>query len=136
MSYEILEHAADEKFRASGEDLEEVFSEVVHAFSEIVGGAGGMYRHQVEVESEGLEALLFDFLDRLIYLQDTENVAVGNVKDLAVEETGSGYRLEATVLVDNITSGMSLLDIKGPTYNEMKVDYGDGVWTLEAVLDI
>jgi SHS2 domain-containing protein len=31
---------------------------------------------------------------------------------------------------------MNLLDIKAPTYNEMKVDYEDGKWVLEAVLDV
>lgn len=136
--HEILEHTADEKFRATGETLEEAFSEAVNAFSEIVGGGDGMYRHEIEVESENLEALLFDFLDRLIYLQDTESVVVSHVDEITVEEQeeiDEGYRLSCTVLVDTIEEGVSYQDIKGPTYNEMKVDFEDE-WVLEAVLDI
>ena len=137
MSYEILEHTADEKFRATGKDLDEAFSEAVNAFSEIVGGGGGEYHHKVEIESENLEALLFDFMDELIFLQDSEGVLVSHSKDLTVEETEDGHRLTATILVDPITSDTRGLDIKGPTYSEMKVDYekGEG-WVIETVLDV
>jgi SHS2 domain-containing protein len=136
MSYEILEHPADEKFRTEGETVEEAFSEVVKAFSEIVGGEGGMYHHDIEVESEGYEALLFDFLDELIFLQDTEGVVVSYAEKLEVEETEKGHRLTAEILVDDISDTMSPMDIKAPTYSEMKVNRQDGKWILEAVLDI
>lgn len=137
MSYEILEHSADEKFHAEGSDRDEAFSEVVAAFAEIVGGdTRGMYSHEIEVESEGLEALLYDFLDELIFLQDSECVVISHAEKIEFEELENGYRIFAKVLVDNITSDMSLLDIKAPTYNEMKVDYADGNWVLEAVLDV
>ncbi|MFQ3308267.1 MAG: SHS2 domain-containing protein [Candidatus Nanohaloarchaea archaeon] len=137
MSYEILEHSADEKFHAQGETLEEAFKEAVKAFSEIVEGGGGMYTHSIEVESENLEALLFDFLDQLIRLQDIEQVVVSHAKNLDYEELNDAHRIEADIMVDTIDLDEKPLDIKAPTYNEMKVDYikGEG-WTLEAVLDI
>ena len=137
--YEILEHSADEKFRATGESLEEAFSEAVKAFGEIVGSdpEAGEYTHSVEVESENQEALLFDFLDRLIFLQDTEGVAVCHAEELIIEEEDLDYRLKAKVSVDPIDRDQSYQDIKAPTYNEMKVDYEDGTgWVVEAVLDI
>lgn len=136
MSYEILEHPADEKFRTEGETIEEAFSEVVKAFSEIVGGEGGMYHHEIKVESEGYEALLFDFLDELIFLQDTEGVVVSYAEDLDIEDTEKGKRLTAKILVDDISDTMSPMDVKAPTYSEMKVDHKDGKWVLQAVLDI
>lgn len=136
MPYQILDHTADEKFRAEGDTLDEAFSEAVKAFSEIARGGNGMYRHEIDVESESLEALLFDFLDQLILLQDTEQVVVAEAEELEVENLEEGYRLEAKILVDNITRGMSPMDIKAPTYNEMKASYEDGKWVLEAVLDI
>lgn len=136
MSYNILEHPADEKFRTEAEKIEEAFSEVVKAFSEIVGGEGGMYRHEIKVESEGYEALLFDFLDKLIFLQDTEEVVVSHAQEVNIEDVQKGHSLTAEVLVDDITDTMSPMDVKAPTYSEMKVDHKDGKWILEAVLDI
>jgi len=138
MSYEVLGHTADEKFRAVGGSLDEAFSEVVKAFGEIVGTDtnAGDTRHEIEVESESYEALLFDFLDKLIYLQDVNDVAVCRAEELEIEEEKPGYLLTATIRTDKIRDG-SFLDIKAPTYNEMKVDYEDGEgWVVEAVLDI
>lgn len=138
MPYEILEHSADEKFRAQGQTLEEAFKNVVKAISEIVGGGTGQYRHTIEVESENLDALLYDFIDELIFLQETEGVTVShtpkiNVKDLKQ----NGWKINATIKVDPIKPGKTALDLKSPTYNEMKTDYiqNEG-WTLEAVIDV
>lgn len=139
MSYEILEHTADEKFRSEGDSIEEAFSEAVKAFGKIVGSdpEAGEYRHRIELEAENLEALLFDFLDKLIFLQDTEGVAVCHAEDLIIDENEDSYLLEATVWADPIDHEDSYQDIKAPTYNEMKVDYEmERGWIVEAVLDI
>lgn len=136
MSYEILEHTADEKFHAEGDSLAEAFSEATKAFSEIVKGGEGEIKHSIKVESESHEALLFDFLDKLIFLQDSEGVAVSYAENMEIEEGDQDYRLEADIMVDTITKGMNFTDIKAPTYNEMKASYENGKWVLEAVLDI
>lgn len=137
MSYEILDHTADAKFETRGETLEEAFSEAVNAFAEIVGGGGGSTRHSIEVESESHEALLFDFIDELIFLQETENVAIARPEELSIKETENGYKLEATLWTDPINSEQGLLEIKAPTYSEMEVDYvkGEG-WKIVTVMDI
>lgn len=137
MAYELLEHTADVKFRAEGDTLEDAFIEAVHAFSDIVRQGSeieGEYVVGVEVESESLDALLFDFIDRLIYLQDSRGVVVVGVEDLDIRGNG-GYSLSAHLDVAEIRRGMGLLDIKGPTYNEMLVEE-DGGWLVEAVMDI
>lgn len=139
MSYEILEHTADEKFRAVGESIEEAFSEASKAFGEIVGTdpGAGENRHSIEIEAENQEALLFDFLDRLVFIQDSNNAGVCHAEDLEVQEEYGSYTLTAEIWVDPVIKGMDLLDIKAPTYNEMKVNYKQGEgWILEAVLDI
>jgi len=135
--YKILEHSADEKFHAEAPSREEAFSEAVEAFAEIVGGdTEGMYTHSIKVESENLEALLYDFLDELIFLQDSESVVVSHTKTISFEQLENSFKIEADIFVDTITADMALLDIKAPTYNEMKVDYRDEKWVLEAVLDV
>lgn len=136
MTYELLEHTADEKFRATGETLEEAFSEATKAFSEIVKGDKGSVKHRIKVESESHEALLFDFLDKLILLQDTEEVAVSHAENVEIDEKENIYTLTADIITDPITPGLNYTDVKAPTYNEMNVGFEDGEWVLEAVLDI
>lgn len=137
MSYEVLEHPADAKFRSQGETRAEAFKGAVEAFSDIVGGESGMYHHEIEVESENLDALLFDFLDELIFLQDTENVVISHASELGIKELEDGWRLEAKIMVDDITSEVEVMDVKGPTYSEMQVEYEkDTGWIVQAVIDI
>ncbi len=137
MSYEIQDHPADAKFRVIADSKEEAFREVVDAFSEIVGGEAGNQVHAIKVESEGLKPLLFDFLDELIFLQDTENVVVSYADKLELERLENGWRIEADIKVDLITSEVHVMDVKGPTYSEMKVSYEQGEgWVLGAVIDI
>lgn len=134
--YEILDHPADAKFRATGDSIEEAFSASVEAFSEIVRGDSGMYNHKVKVESENLDALLFDFLDELIFLQDSRGIVVSHASEMDIEELKNGWRLEANIMTDKITSEVDFLDVKGPTYSEMDVGFEDGNWYAQAVLDI
>lgn len=141
MSYEVLPHPADVRFRATGPTLGDAFAEVVRAFAEISESAGSeVERHAVAVESEDREALLFDFLAQLILLQEVEGCAVTRAEDVSVTETDDGHRLAATVVGGPIEE--ALFDIKSPTYNGMRVERegtgenGDGEWVLEATLDI
>lgn len=137
MAYEILDHPADAKFRATGKTLEKAFSDSVEGFAEVVGdGEQGQVRHEIEVESENLEALLFDFMDELIFLQDTEGVTVRSAENLEIEKKEHSHRLTADIMTEKIDPGGSYMDIKGPTYSEMKVEHGDHEWVIEVVLDI
>ncbi len=101
-------------------------------------GETGTSRHSIEIESEGLEPLLFDLLDELIFLQDTENVVVSHARNLELEELENGWKLSADIMTDRITPETNLMDIKGPTYSEMKVDYSndESAWVIQAVIDI
>lgn len=136
MGYKILEHTADVKFKASGDSLKEAFSESVKAFSEIVGGFNGQTYYSIEIESESHEALLFDFMDKLIFLQDVNDVVVSHAEDLEIEELEEGYKLEADIWADNIEGSMNVMDVKAPTYSEMYVKFEEGKWRLQVVLDI
>jgi len=136
--FEILRHSASEKFRATGETREKAFEQVINAYAEITRGQlEGMYTHSFEVEAQGLDNLLYDFLEQLIKLQDTENVVISRPKNLEFKEKDtSNYKIKAEVYTDTVTSGMNPLEIKNPTYNAMKTDYEDGEWILEAVLNV
>lgn len=141
--YKLLDHTADVKFKAKAETLEEAIEESVRAFSDIVYGKEIKEKNilekkeikSIEIESENLEALIFDILDRLIFLQDSEKVLVLGLDRINLKKDNI-YQVSIDVSVVPIKPEMSLLDIKGPTYNEMKVEDRNGDWIIEAVLDI
>lgn len=76
MSYELRAHTADVAVAARGERLGETFAATA------AGMAGAMceeppdngLRHDLTVAAEGPEALLFDYLDELIYERDVRGV--------------------------------------------------------------
>ncbi|XVH33697.1 archease (plasmid) [Haloferacaceae archaeon DSL9] len=141
MSYTILDRPVDVKFRATGRTLEDAFGTVVPAIAAIVGGDGGgrsdgpEVRREVRVGSESKEALLFDFLDRLIVMQDVEGCVISRAEWLTITEDDDAYALAAMIVANPISITESGLDIKAPTYSEMRVESNDE-WVLEAVLDV
>ncbi|MFC5277173.1 archease [Halorubrum rubrum] len=139
MTYEILDHPADVKFRTYGATLEEAFSEVVTAVSDLVGGVTDSHHQtttrETDLEARNLEALLFDFLNQIILFQDLEDAVVTRASNLDIEETDTGYRLSAVLQASRIPPDQALLDLKAPTYSQMMV-IGNGEWTIEAVIDV
>ncbi|MGB9950889.1 archease (plasmid) [Haloarcula marismortui] len=139
MTYEILDHPADVKFRTHGATVEEAFSEVVTTVSDLVGGVTNSHHQtttrQIDLEARNLEALLFDFLNQIILFQDLEDAVVTQAPNLDIEETDNGYRLSAVLQANRIPPDQALLDLKAPTYSQMMVS-GNGEWTIEAVIDV
>ena len=63
---------------------------------------------------------------------------VSHARNLSLEELENGWKLSAEIMTDRITSETNLMDIKGPTYSEMQVEYDmdESAWVLQAVIDI
>ena len=144
--FELRDHTADVAVAADGEALEDVFAAVADGLAaascdEIPAESGE--RFSVSVSSEGREALLFDYLDELIYLRDVRaelpvdhrvEAIEGPSADAGAEgeDEGDGesddWALEATA------RGVPLADVdarevKAVTYSEMRlerVDRGEG----------
>lgn len=138
MTFKILDHPGDVKFRTNGETLEGAFTEVVSAVSELVGGppeSNETVTKAIKFDARTLEALLFDFLNQLILFQDIENVVVIRADELVIESSQHGYHLSATFYGNRIPSDEALFDLKAPTYSQMLIDDNDG-WTIEAVIDV
>ncbi|ELZ40244.1 archease, partial [Halorubrum tebenquichense] len=76
MSYDLRDHTADVAVEATADTPSALFAAVADgltaASAESVPAAGE--RFEFAVEAEGREALLFDYLDRLIYERDVRLV--------------------------------------------------------------
>ena len=130
--FELLDHTADAKFRAYGKTREEAFANVVPALAAIATDKT-VEEHQsydVTVHADDLQGLLFDFIDSIIYLIDTEHFLPVRAEKIVIQE---GYSLTATLVGDDVRKyGCNL---KAPTYSEMIVEQ-DGDWMIQAVVDI
>ncbi|HMA05010.1 MAG TPA: archease [Methanomicrobiales archaeon] len=77
MSYEVLEHTADLRFRVRGRTLGEAFAEAARAVCETMAPncTPGEVVRRVEIEAPDRETLLADFLSEILYLSDAESLA-------------------------------------------------------------
>jgi SHS2 domain-containing protein len=133
--YEFLEHTADIKFKAWGETLGEAFESAVLALASFIGKDEKIMHRRgktVNVKGKDREELLYNFLEEIIYLIDSEGfvTAKANVNIL-------GNTLKAELFGDDASNYEGLEHVKAPTYAEMYVKEKAGKgWELQVVMDV
>lgn len=151
-TYEYLEHAADIKFRAYGSNHEDAFTNAGYALTDILidhTQVASAQTKQIEVQGHTYEQILYDFLEKLIILIDTEQFLLSKVESVMITRDHDVLTLKATVLGDTLTkntteeSGQTEQnyqthgDVKAITYHEMQITKDDeGLITIEAVVDV
>ncbi|MCJ7450202.1 MAG: archease [Candidatus Nanohaloarchaeota archaeon QJJ-9] len=135
--FKILEHKADAKFQTYGKNLEEAFENAGKALFSVMTDLEkiGLEKEvSFVIEAESREALLYEFLDHLIYLKDVENAVFKGFK-VNIEKEKEQYRLEAAVKGRKIEE-INVKDAKAMTYSEMEIREGEEGFTLQAVVDM
>jgi len=136
--FRFIDHTADVKIEAIGDTLAEAFSSAgraTFAFMTDIEALGDEESVGFTVTGEDREALLYEFLDHLLYLRDTEGLLFCRF-DVEIEETGDSYRLAATAYGTPL-EGIEATDVKAATYSDMQITgTGTGGYLLQAVLDI
>ncbi len=148
MGYELREHTADIAVAASGDSLEVVFGAAADGFAaascETVPAESGE-RFSVSVTAESREALLFDYLDELVYLRDVRDELPVDHRvetiDEPVQRADAGgnepdaWSLEATARGVPLAE-VAAREIKAVTYSEMRLERVDGGWEAYVVFDV
>ncbi len=139
--HRFLEHMSDVYAEAWGPTLEEAYRQAALALYETLTQPGKVeprLEKRVEARGEDLQELLYDWLEKLIILFDTEGFLA---RDVEVEEVGKhegGWRLKATLRGEPYTPGKhpSGTHVKGVTYHLMEVKEQGEAKTLRFILDI
>ncbi len=150
MSFELREHTADVAVAAEAGSLGGVFAAVADGMAaaqcEDVPATGGD-RHAVEVTAEGPEALLFDYLDELIYERDVRLVlpvdnraSVSRSGSVGTGDGSSGGDGSEWALTGSYR-GVPLADVvardlKAVTYSEMELTETEDGWRAYVVFDV
>jgi SHS2 domain-containing protein len=134
VSFELREHTADVAVEATGETLPETFENAAAGFSaahcESIPEDGE--RFSLAVEAESTEALLFDYLDDLVYQRDVRAVLP---VDHRVSIDADGRRLEASAR--GVPFGeIDAREIKAVTYSEMALEETPAGWRAYVVFDV
>lgn len=136
MKFKFLEHTADIKFQAFGKTLEEAFGNSAFAMfhSMYDGKVKANRKKKIEAEGEDLENLLYNFLEELLILFDSERFFLAEVGRIKVDK--KNFKIEAEVFGDKNENYKIHLDVKAVTYNEMFVKKIKDKWVTQVVLDV
>ena len=136
MKYKYLEHTADAKFQAFGRDIDEVFANSALAMFNILGKTTKVKTektHKIKLKARNYERLLFDFLEELVFLLDTENFFLREIKKIKISKD---FVLEAVVVGDNTKNYDLKSEIKAVTYSDMKIEKTKKGYEATVVVDI
>ncbi len=135
MPYRFLEHTADVKFRATGENLNEMFIASAEALNETIRGEIRILEQKeisFSVEGKDIESLLYNFLEEFLFLLDAENFLVSRIKSITI----SNDKLDCTVVGDSADNYAFTNDVKAVTYSDMFVREKNGGFECQVVLDV
>ncbi|MBT4541125.1 archease [Candidatus Woesearchaeota archaeon] len=120
--FEYLEHTADCKFKAYGKTKQEQFSNAALAMFNVMVdplSISPMVIKEINVTGSDDCQLLYNFLEELLFLLDTESFLLHKVMELTIE----GNVLHAKVYGDTEIEKYEISgDVKAVTYNEMEIN--------------
>lgn len=137
--YIYLPHTADVKFRAFGKTLNSLFENSALAFAHAMYSGKAKVkpkiRKKIAVRGNGkdFESLLYNFLEELIVLLDSENFFPVGAK---VKINEKKMTLSAELSGDDAKNYEIGLDVKAITYNEMFVRKIKDKWVCQVLMDV
>ncbi|SRR4030043_1817846 len=134
MKFKFLEHTADIKFQAFGKTLEEAFKNSALAMTNAMfkGKVKEKISKKIKVNGKDNERLLYEFLEELLVLLDSEDFILSKIKSIKIK----GNALGAEFIGDKASKYDFSNQVKAITYNEMFIKKERDKWVIQVVLDV
>ncbi|ESS12895.1 MAG: hypothetical protein A07HR60_00129 [uncultured archaeon A07HR60] len=136
MGYTLRDHTADVAVEATGQSLGDTFAAVAAGLTAAMCASvpEGGERFEIRRQAEQKEALLFDYLDQLIYERDVREV-LPVAHDCTVSQEQDHW------LADASARGVPLQDVvardvKAVTYSQMRIEQTESGWMAYVVFDV
>ena len=139
-----IEHPSDVGFEVYGTTLEELFANAAiacYGFMTDIEEIEETEERTIEIKSEDLYSLMFDWLDELLFLFESESLVFKKF-DLKVDVSVSGDGNGTSIISGRCRGGKfdpyrheSGIIIKAVTYNMMEIKKNE-LWHARVVLDV
>lgn len=135
MGFEIIEHTADVGISATGSTLEEVFEQMTLGLFDILG-AWHPDDHgtslDLEIEANDVGALLVDWLNEVLYVQDAHDIIFTGLSLDHVD----GLKIRGVLSTKPRHQELDGTAVKAVTFHGLMVDQdGDG-WSARVYVDV
>lgn len=135
--FEIIEHTADIGIRAYGGSMASLFENAAAGMCSLItdlSQVGRVLEFEVELTAADREELIVEWLNELLYLQESREVLLGG---FTISEIGDTY-LKGIVTGSSIESdGHELLaEVKAATYHGLSIRREEGRWMADVIFDV
>jgi SHS2 domain-containing protein len=133
--------SADLALEAAGADLAEVFRSAWEATVAAMLAEGetpsGLRERELALEAASQEELLYELLEKVVYVKDTEGILLVP-QELTLAEDGAGARLAARAICVPVEAVLERLvtDVKAVTLHHFSLERVGGLWRATVVLDV
>jgi len=131
--YIVIDHPSDIGIEALGKDKKELFENSAFGMMDMMFELNGVKNEisfDVKVTGDDQGSLLVSWLSELLYLSDSNHVALSDFKITRMSDT----ELEAKVFGGKIGKVKRL--IKAATYNQLEIKKEKGSWKSRIVFDV
>jgi len=131
--FQEIEHTADWAFRAHGRDLAQLFANAARGMFELQGGVGRgetSVVRRVAVSGVDCETLLVNWLNELLYLQETQHETYSRFEILEISDT------ELRACVHGRPSRPEGKLIKAVTFHDLQVRRSEDGCEAAIVVDV
>ena len=139
MGFKFLEHTADVKILVEEKTLNKAFSTSALAMKEVMAEqikVAPRIKKDISAEGKDKGALLYKFLESIIYLADAEDYIISKAPIVKIEESKEGFILKANLIGDSAGNYIFTNDVKAITYNDMFIEEEKDKTTIQFVLDV
>ena len=129
---------ADTAFVAYGKNLNELFSNAALAMFEVMINTKKIkpkVEREVEIETKDLQSLLFEWLNKLLFFNGSENLAFSkfNVK---IDEKNFKLKAECFGEEIDVEKHEAKTEVKACTYHKMEIKKFNDKWKAQVIVDI
>jgi SHS2 domain-containing protein len=143
MPYTYLEEigTADIAFEATAPDLPELFREAADATTNVmidnIEAIQPRETRKIELSNDRLDMLLFDLLQELIFLKDTERLLL-RMREVQISKRDENYFIRATAEAEQLDAERhhQRADVKAVTLHNFLVERTEDGWKARVLLDI
>lgn len=145
MVFETFENKADIGVRGKSTTISGAFEECAKAMMSVmidIDSIEPKKSHVLNIKAQDEQSLLTAFLNELLFVKDKKKMIYSKFRVVISKGTNSEgteeILLKATCFGEKIDSKKHLfkVDVKAPTYSELKVEQNKGMWVAQCIVDV
>ena len=140
--WEHFEHTADVGVRGIGPSPAAAFTQVGHAFFALLAADSTrikpLLERRIELSAPDLETLLYDYLNELVFIFDTDRIVFREFDLELTEDSPRRFRLRGSLRGQTFDPKRheATVEPKGATYTGLRVERSGDRWIAQCVVDV